>query len=133
MRRILITFFVSCAIAFLAGCGHNTDLIFSGFSAKVGIDSQNNYMPTVSIIDGLQISDISRENSGWIVEVDSTTGISISKDGTIKGVKSFRRFIGPQMNGYLVDLSKNDPQLAIEYIKASQYFWQYQLKTLESK
>lgn len=131
MRRVLITFFVSCAIL-MSGCGHNTGVLTLGTRAHVGIDPQN-ITADVSYSDGLNISDISRENSCWIIEIDNTTGMTVDKNGTIKGVKVIRRAVGPQITGYLVDLSKKDPQLAAEYIKASQYFWQYQLKQLESK
>ena len=107
----------------LVGCGHNTSMVFSGFEAKAGMDVHNNYTPVISVTDGLRIADISRENSFWIVEIDSVSGITIGKDGTIKGVKSFRRFVGPQVNGYSVKLAETNPTLAAEYAKAMQEFW----------
>lgn len=125
MKKFII---VSCAaLSLLCGCGHNTEVLTLGTRIHVGVDPQN-VTADVSYSDGLNITDISRENSMWIVEVDYNTGVTLGKDGSIKGVKSLKRAIGPQMNGYLVDLAKTDPELAKQYVEAMKAFWQSQSK-----
>ena len=110
-------------MALLFGCGHNTAALVVGTRANIGIDPQN-ATANVSYVDGLSLLDMSRENSAWEVEVDSAVGVKADKDGTIKGVKSFKRSIGPQVTGYLVDLAKTNPDLAKEYVEAMKYYWQ---------
>ena len=114
----------------MAGCGHNTGTFMLGTAFTAGLDSQN-AIPRVSYIDGFCATDISRENSGWDFEIDSDNGISVGKDGTIRGIKRMRRYIGPQMNGYLTKLSKDDPELARQYAEAIKYYWQYQTLLLK--
>ena len=109
----------------LTGCGHNTSMFFSGWYVKGGIDPQT-YVPTVAVADGVQVTDISRENSQWTIEVDQNVGLSIGKDGTIKGVKSIRRSVGPQVTGYFVDLAKSDPALAKAFAEAAKAYWEAQ-------
>ena len=112
----------------MSGCGHNTDILTWGTKIHVGVDPQN-ITAAVTYSDGLNVSDVSRENSGWIIEVDSKVGLTQGDDGSIKGVKTIRRFVGPQMNGYLVDLAKTDPELARAYVDAMKAFWEFQLKS----
>ena len=120
---IVITIIVAGLIVVsCAGCGHNTGTFLMGTGAKVGFDTQN-AIPSISYIDGFTATDVSRENSGWEVEIDSVSGITREKDGSIKGIKRIKRYIGPQCNGYIVDLAKDNPQLADEYLKAVQAFW----------
>jgi hypothetical protein len=95
-----------------------------GTGINIGLDPQY-AIPRVSYIDGFCATDISRENSGWEFEIDADNGLSIGKDGTIKGIKRMRRHIGPQMNGYLTKLIKDDPELARNYVEAMKYYWQY--------
>ena len=123
MKKVI---FLASILLLAAGCGHNTSMFFSGFAARVGLDAHNNYVPTASIVDGLQITDISRENSVWIIEVNSETGLILNKDGSIKGVKVIRRSVGPQITGYLVDLAKSDPALAKAYADAIKAYWEAQ-------
>ena len=117
---------------FCTGCGHNTGTFLMGTMAKVGLDSQN-AIPTITYVDGFQATDISRENSGWVVEIDATSGITTDKQGNVKGIRSIKRYVGPQITGYLVDLSKSNPELAASYVKAVENFWAYQNKLLEQK
>jgi hypothetical protein len=121
-KRICLLIF-SCAILLLAGCGHNAGVLTLGTRAHIGIDPQN-VTAAITYSDGLNISDISRENSAWVVVVNEETGVAIGKDGTVKGVKSIYRVVGPQMNGYLVDLAKTDPALAKKYAEAMKAFWE---------
>ena len=94
-----------------------------GTRFNVGIDPQN-LTANVTLSDGLNVIDVSRENSSWSVVVDSKAGISLDS-GKITGIQEIRRELGPQITGYLVDLSKNNPELALEYVKAVRYYWKY--------
>lgn len=130
---IFITIIVAALIAVsCAGCGHNTGTFLMGTMAKIGLDSQN-AIPTITYVDGFQATDISRENSGWVVEIDATSGITTDNQGNIKGIRTIKRYIGPQITGNLVDLSKTNPELAESYVKSVEYFWAYQNKLLEQK
>ena len=72
----------------------------------------------VSYSDGLNVLDVSRENSGWELEIDADTGLSVdAKTGSIKGVKRIKRKIGVQVTGYLVELAEKNPDLAKYYIE----------------
>lgn len=113
--------------ALLFGCGHNTAALTIGTRANIGIDPEH-ATANISYVDGMNLLDLSRENSGWVVETDAQLGITKDKDGTIKGVRSIRRTIGPQITGYLVDLAKTNPTLAQEYVEAMKYFWKSQCK-----
>lgn len=113
--------------ALFCGCAHNTGALTVGTRVNVGIDPQN-CTANVSYVDGLNVLDLSRENSEWVIETDSQIGIKADKHGTIKGVRSIKRTIGPQITGYLVDLAKTHPDLAKEYVEAMKYFWKSQCK-----
>ena len=129
---ILIAIIIATLIAvFCAGCGHNTGTFLMGTMAKIGLDSQN-AIPTITYVDGFQATDISRENSGWVVEIDATSGITTDKQGNVKGIRSIKRYIGPQITGNLVDLSKTNPELAASYVKAVENFWAFQSKLLDN-
>lgn len=125
--RVVITIVMIALATLIAvcitGCAHNTGSFLWGNQVKIGFDSQN-AIPTITYIDGFVATDISRENSGWELEIDAATGASIDKDGTIKGVKKIRRFVGPQFSGYLVDLANEDPELAKAYLEAVKSFWE---------
>ena len=113
--------------ALLCGCSHNTGALTLGTRVNIGVDPQN-CTANVSYVDGMNILDLSRENASWTVETDSEIGIKADKNGTIKGVRSIKRTIGPQITGYLVDLAKTNPALAKEYVEAMKYFWKSQCK-----
>ena len=99
------------------GCGHNVGGFTIGTRAQFGIDPEN-MTANVSYVDGLNVVDVSRENSEWELEVDAENGITIDKqNGTIKGVKRIKRKVGPQVSGYLVDLAKASPELAKLYLE----------------
>jgi len=120
---ILIVIVIAGLIAVsCAGCGHNTGTFLMGTEAKLGFDTQN-AIPSIVYIDGFTATDVSRENSGWEVEIDSVSGITREKDGSVKGIKRIKRYVGPQCNGYLMDLAKDNPQLAEQYLKAVEAFW----------
>ena len=125
MRRVLAMLSIG-GLLLLTGCGHNTGVLTLGTRAHIGIDPQN-ITADISYNDGLNISEVARENSTWIVEIDAVNGVTVSKDGSIKGIKRVRRSIGPQMNGYLVDLAKADPELARIYAAAIKAYWESQV------
>ena len=90
-----------------------------------GIDPQN-ATANVSYTDGLNVVDISRENSSWDLWIDADNGVSVdSTSGTIRGVKRIRRDVGPQITGYLVDLAEYDPDMAKNYVESLKYYWKY--------
>jgi hypothetical protein len=109
----------------LAGCGHNTGAFQIGTRFNAGLDPQN-ATANISYIDGLNVVDVSRENSSWDIHIDADNGVSYdSKTGTIKGVKRLRREIGPQITGRLVELAEKDPEMARMYVEAVRNYWQY--------
>lgn len=113
------------ALFLVAGCSHNTGAFTVGTRMNFGIDPQN-ATANISYTDGLNVVDISRENSSWDLEIDADNGVSVdSTSGTIRGVKRIRRDVGPQITGYLVDLAEYDPEMAKSYVEAVRYYWQY--------
>lgn len=102
----------------LVGCGHNVGGFTIGTRAQAGIDPQN-MTADISYVDGLNVIDVSRENSEWELELNDETGVTLDKKtGTIKGIKKIRRKVGPQVTGYLVDLAKENPELAKLYLNS---------------
>jgi hypothetical protein len=109
----------------LAGCGHNTGAFTIGTRINAGLDPQN-ATANISYTDGLNVVDVSRENSSWEIQVDADNGVSYdTKTGTVKGVKRLRREIGPQITGRLVELAEKDPEMARMYVEAMKLYWQY--------
>ena len=112
------------ALLAASGCSHQAASLTWGTKAIIGIDPQT-FTVNISYIDGFSLLDLARENSGWEIEIDSENGIFFDeKTGKLVGVKKVRRFIGPQMTGYLVDLAKKDKEFAIEYAKAIKAYWE---------
>lgn len=124
MKRVLFFVLVSVFSLFiLEGCSHNTGSFTIGTRINCGLDPQN-ATANISYTDGLNVVDISRENSSWDLEVDSENGVSIDESGgTIKGIRRIRREVGPQITGYLVDLAEKNPDLAKDYVESMKYFW----------
>lgn len=111
------------AILLLCGCSHNVGGFTIGTRTQAGIDPQN-MTANISHTDGLNVIDVSRENSEWEIEINDETGVTVDKKtGNIKGIKKIRRKVGPQVTGYLVDLAKENPELAkwyLEYLSGKQ-------------
>ena len=121
-------------IMVLTGCSHNTGAFTIGTRANIGLDPQN-ATANISYTDGLNVVDISRENSSWDLEIDADNGVSVdTQNGNIKGVKRIRRDVGPQITGYLVDLAEKNPEMAKLYVESLKYYWKYRAnqKTDES-
>ena len=129
LAAVAVTIFLLITAVILAGCGHNTGAFTIGTRVNVGLDPQN-ATANISYTDGLNVIDVSRENSTWDITIDADTGVSVDEQtGTIKGVKRLKREVGPQITGYLVDLAEKDPALASEYVKAMKLYWQYRANT----
>lgn len=119
---------IATAAIIFTGCSHNTGSFTIGTRVNAGIDPQN-ATANISYTDGLNVVDISRENSSWDIEVNADNGVSVDKQtGAVKGVKRLRRTVGPQITGYLVDLAQRDPEMAREYVKAMRLYWEAQSK-----
>lgn len=131
-QTILIAITVIAAALLLPGCSHNTGAFTLGTRVNLGIDPQN-ATANASYTDGLNVIDVSRENASWDVEIDADNGVSVDDStGTVKGVKRLRRDVGPQITGYLVDLSENSPEAAASYIEVMKLYWQYRVDLLKS-
>lgn len=131
-QTILIALAVIAATLLLPGCSHNTGAFTLGTRVNLGIDPQN-ATANASYTDGLNVIDVSRENASWEVEIDADNGVSVdNRTGNIKGVKRLRREVGPQITGYLVDLSENSPEAAASYIEVMKLYWQYRVDLLKN-
>lgn len=132
MKKIIIALTAIAAALLLPGCSHNTGAFTLGTRVNLGIDPQN-ATANASYTDGLNVIDVSRENASWDVEIDADNGVSVdNRTGNIKGVKRLRREVGPQITGYLVDLSENSPEAAASYIEVMKLYWQYRVDLLKS-
>ena len=132
--KSLIIFGVATLILTLiaTGCSHNTGAFTIGTRVNAGLDPQN-ATANISYTDGLNVVDISRENSSWDLEIDADNGVSVDgSNGTIKGVKRIRRDVGPQITGYLVDLAEKNPEMAKNYVESMKYFWKFRAELLKS-
>ena len=119
---LMLAFIVS-----LSGCSHNTGAFTIGTRANIGFDPQN-ATANISYTDGLNVIDVSRENSSWDLSIDADNGVSVdSASGAIKGVKRIRRDVGPQITGYLVDLAEKNPDMAANYFESMKLYWQYRV------
>lgn len=132
MKKIIIALTVTAAALLLPGCSHNTGAFTLGTRINAGLDPQN-ATANLSYTDGLNVVDVSRENASWDIEIDADNGVSVDDStGTVKGVKRLRRDVGPQITGYLVDLSENSPEAAASYIEVMKLYWQYRVDLLKS-
>jgi len=104
-------------VALAEGCSHNVGGFTIGTRTQAGIDPQSMSV-NISHTDGLNVIDICRENSEWEIEINDETGVTIDKEtGNVKGIKRICRKVGPQVTGYLVDLAKENPELARKYLE----------------
>lgn len=129
VTAVLLAMFA--ALFLVAGCSHNTGAFTIGTRMNFGIDPQN-ATANFSYVDGLNVVDVSRENSSWDLEIDSENGVSI-ENGKVNGVKRIRREVGPQITGYLVDLIEKNPDLAADYVKAIKSYWEYRAKAIPAE
>lgn len=116
IRTVLVIGATAALVVLAAGCSHNVGGFTVGTRTQAGIDPQN-MTANISHTDGLNVIDVSRENSEWEIEIDSESGVTVDrKTGTVKGIKRIKRKVGPQVTGYLVDLAKQSPELAKQYL-----------------
>lgn len=109
---------IIAAAVLLAGCSHNPAVFTLGKRTNVGFDP-GQLSANVSWTDGLNIVDVPRENSSFEIEVDEQTGLSFDPaTNTVRGVRRITRRTGVQVTGYLVDLAKESPEAALEYIRS---------------
>lgn len=123
-EKLYVALALAGIVAGLSACSHNTAGITVGTRFNAGLDPQN-ATANLSYVDGLNVIDVSRENSVWKLEIDGDSGISYDEQsGSLKGVKKIERSIGPQITGYLVELSDRNPEAALEYVNAMKAFWE---------
>ena len=117
IRTAVVIGAIEAMVALAAGCSHNVGGFTIGTRTQAGIDPQS-MSANISHTDGLNVIDICRENSEWEIEINDETGVTIDKEtGNVKGIKRIRRKVGPQVTGYLVDLAKENPELARKYLE----------------
>lgn len=100
-----------------AGCSHNALVYHNGTYTNIGF-SPKNYDLGVQYFSGESVSVGTRENSS--VEItykkdNNTLDFKNAKSETA-GIDKIKYTIGPQITGYLVDLAKENPELATKYI-----------------
>ncbi len=100
--------------ALLAGCAHQVGIfgLGTGFRAgggEYGINYGEGFFGTLVTRGGIKFK----------VELDSTTGFSYDPtSNTYKGIRSIEYSIQPQLDGYAVKLSKDNPEVAKAYYGA---------------
>lgn len=111
-------------LSVLPACSHNASGFTIGTKCNMGLDPQN-ATANISYVDGLNVIDVSRENSVWRLEIDGDSGLSYDEQsGTVKGIKKIERSVGPQITGYLVELAEKHPEAALEYAKSMRAYWE---------
>ena len=119
MHKIFAMFVLACLLCSCARFSHNVSGIAVGKKARIGSPEYGEIL----YMDGFSLIDFSRENSEWDIEIDDNAGLSFDPSTkTLKGVKRIRRRIGKQITGYLKDLSKENPEAVVEYLKGDVMF-----------
>jgi hypothetical protein len=125
MKKCSIVLAATLSLVIFAGCSHNTGAFTIGTRINAGLDPQN-ATANISYTDGLNVVDVSRENSSWDITIDADNGVSVdTQSGAVKGVKRLKREVGPQITGYLVNLAAKDPEMAKLYVEAVKNYWEY--------
>lgn len=110
--------FIPLFICFmLAGCGHNALVYRNGTYTNIGF-SPKNYDLGVQYFSGESVSVGTRENSSVEITYKKDKDILDFKNAKSEtaGIDKIKYTIGPQITGYLVDLVKENPELATKYI-----------------
>lgn len=102
----------------LAGCSHNALVYHNGIYTNIGF-SPKTYDIGVQYFSGELVSVGSRENSS--VEITykkdkNTLDFKNAKSETA-GIDKIKYTVGVQITGYLVDLVKENPELAAKYLE----------------
>ncbi len=102
----------------LAGCGHNALVYRNGTYTNIGF-SPKNYDLGVQYFSGESVSVGTRENSS--VEItykkDKNTLDFKNARSETSGIEKIKYTVGAQITGYLVDLVKENPELAAKYLE----------------
>ena len=113
MKDIILTLIATITL-FAAGCtkvSHNANLVGVGKVFKVGAGDYG-----ITYVNGLIGIQAVRENSEAIVETNDGDSFA-NPASAVKGLRTIRFRTGPQITGYLVDLSKKNPEAAAQYVK----------------
>lgn len=115
MKDIILT--TICALTLLmCGCksfmfSHNANQFANGQYARVGFGDYG-----LIFGDGTLITQVVRENSEMVVEMQNGNDFSGAPTSKMDSVKSVRFRTGPQVTGYLVDLAEKSPDAAVAYV-----------------
>lgn len=115
MKDIILT--TICVLTlFMCGCrnfmfSHNANQFANGQYARVGFGDYG-----LTWGDGTLITQVVRENSEMVVEMQNGNDFSGAPTSKMDSVKSVRFRTGPQVTGYLVDLAEKSPDAATAYV-----------------
>lgn len=109
MKDIILSI-ICILVLFLFGCSHNGNLVGVGKVFRMGAADYG-----ITYVNGLMVINGGRENTESVVETTDEDGFTGAPTQDAKGVRSIRYRTGPQITGYLVDLSKKCPDAAIAY------------------
>lgn len=110
MKDIILTIIATITL-FIAGCSHNGNLVGVGKVFRVGAADYG-----LTYVNGLMVINGGRENTESVVETTDEDGFTGAPTQDAKGVRLIRYRTGPQITGYLVDLSKKSPDAVISYV-----------------
>ena len=115
MKDIILT--IVCALTLmLCGCqsfmfSHNVNQFANGDFVRVGFGEYG-----LIFGDGTVITQVVRENTEMVVEMQNGNDFSGAPTSKMDSVKSVRFRTGPQVTGYLVDLAGVAPDAASAYV-----------------
>lgn len=114
MKDIILTIIAAITL-FAAGCtkvSHNANLVGVGKVFKVGAGDYG-----ITYVNGLVGIQAVRENTEMVVETNDGDSFA-NPASAVKGLRSIRFRTGPQVTGYLVDLSEKNADAATQYVRA---------------
>jgi len=111
-----VVLFLCVSYYFYLGCGHNGVIYRNGDYWNIGVDP-NTYSGGIQRFNGEMLMIGSKENTSVEVSMESddsgkagiTSGTAGLQQKRISGIKYST---GIQINGYMVDLAKDNPELA---------------------
>lgn len=119
-KTMLIFAMVVSAMLFVTSCGHNVSQLGMGSAFRLGSGEFS-----LSYYDGLFLNSVNRENMRFEAEIDSTVGASYDPvTSSFKGIKSISVETGPQLNGYAVDVAKENPAAIEAYYEALKAYYE---------
>lgn len=121
MKKALM-FFAVAGICLLASCSHNAAMLGAGTAFSFGSGEFS-----LRYTDGLFLNSVNRENVKLSADLDSTIGVTYDPtSNTYKGIKSITYEVGPQMNGYAVELGEKAPDALKSYYDSLAKYYEYQ-------